>query len=258
MSFDVSKCLPAMPRVQVAGVNVTVSSFSEALDFVGMLVERRVPAYISCANAYSISLAHQDDRYREILNSSAFVTSDGIPVVWALHLLGYRSERVHNDDLMLACCASFPNWRHYLVGGRRGQPQHVSEALELRFPGINIVGAHPTPVRPVPALETESILDAIRSAKPDIVWVGMGTPSQDEWMFEAAPRSCAPMVACGSCFDLLSGRTKPAPEWMKRHGLQWAFRLVQEPGHLAFRYFYHNPRFVAAFALQFARVKLRG
>jgi N-acetylglucosaminyldiphosphoundecaprenol N-acetyl-beta-D-mannosaminyltransferase len=105
----------------------------------------------------------------------------------------------------------------------------------------------------VPAYETDLILEEIARSGADLVWVGMGTPSQDVWMASVAARAHAPMVGCGSVFDLLAGKTRPTPEWMKRTGLQWAFRLAQEPRRLAYRYANYNTRFVLAFSAQWLR-----
>lgn len=245
-------------RVAVLGTAVTVSTFDEAQEILGALVQRRVGAYISCANAYSVTLARDDPHYQQILNGASSVTADGMSVVWALRCLGYRAQRVHNDDLFFACCERFRDWRHFLVGGRVGQPEEVASMLRRRFPGITVVGTHATPVRPVPAAETEIILEKIRSAQPSLVWVGMGTPAQDHWMSAAASRAGLPMVGVGSLFDLLAGRTRPAPRWMKRYGLQWLFRLWQEPRRLTFRYLYYNTRFVVAFARQVTQHTRRG
>jgi N-acetylglucosaminyldiphosphoundecaprenol N-acetyl-beta-D-mannosaminyltransferase len=232
-------------RVPLLGTMVSVSSLVAAQDFISYLVERGVSAYITCANAYSLSLALERPHYQKILNRAVYVTADGMPVVWALRRMGYQAERVHNDDLFMACCRCFPGWRHFFVGGRNGQPEEVTATAQRRFPGIKIVGSHPTPVRPVPRSDTEIILQEIRDSKPSVVWVGMGTPAQDEWMAEASPCVNVPMVAVGSLFDLLSGRTKSAPEWMKRAGLQWLFRLCQEPRRLAGRYVIYNSIFLA-------------
>jgi N-acetylglucosaminyldiphosphoundecaprenol N-acetyl-beta-D-mannosaminyltransferase len=245
--------IAAVPlRVDILGVRVTPSSFVAAQEAVAALVEARSGCYVSPANAYSLSLARADPRHRANVNGASHVTPDGMSVVWALRWLGHRTERVHNDDLCLACCDRFRTWRHFLVGGRRGQPEVVAAELARRFPGISVVGVQATPVRPVPEAETEAILARIRSSGADIVWVGMGTPAQDEWMATSAPRAGLPMVGVGSLFDLLAGHTLPAPGWVKRGGLQWLFRLAQEPRRLAFRYLYHNARFVLAFSAQLA------
>lgn len=238
------------PRPVVIRTSVTACTFRGAVDALADMVHRGHGGYVSPANAYSTVLARNDPHYRQAVNSASFVTADGMPVVWALRWLGYDAERVHNDDLFLACCERFPEWRHFFVGGRTGQPEQVADELRQRFSGIRIVGTSPTPLRPVPPDQTRHILQQIESAQPSIVWVGMGTPAQDYWMSDVAAQAGVPMVGVGSAFDLLSGRSRPAPQWMKRHGLQWLFRLAQEPRRLAFRYLWYNLQFVASLAYQ--------
>lgn len=239
-------------RARILGTDVTVCGFEQAQEYLASLVEQHRAAYFSCANAYSVTLALEDTAYQTVLNAADVVTADGMSVVWALRAFGHEAERVHNDDLFFACCEKKRPWRHFLVGGRAGQPEVVADELQRRFPGIEVVGMRPTPVRPVPKLDNEAIFDDIRRTRPSIVWVGMGTPAQDYWM-RAASELGVPMVGVGSLFDLLSGRTRAAPDWVKRSGLQWAFRLAQEPQRLAWRYLYHNTRFVLGFASQWAR-----
>ena len=240
-------------RVTVLSTLVNADSFQGTLAALESMVARRVAGYVSCANVYSVMLAIDDPGYREVQNGAARVTTDGMPIVWALRLLGHPSERVHNDDLFLAACRAHPEWRHFLVGGRVGQPEEVAAALRRLCPGVEIVGTAATPQRPVPPLETEDIVERIRQSRADLVWVGMGTPAQDFWMRLASARVGAPMIGVGSSFDMLTGRTRPTPAWMKKSGLQWLFRLAQEPRRLAFRYFHYNPRFAWAFAGQMVR-----
>lgn len=234
------------PRVTLLGTRVSATTFDRAAQILDAMVRRARPAYVSCANVYSLMLGRDDPRYQSLLNEAAYVTADGMPVVWALRALGHDAERVHNDDLFFHCCSRYPGWRHFFVGGRTGQPEQVASYVLRRFPGIEIAGTYATPVRPVPEAETEAIVAAIRESRATIVWVGMGTPAQDDWMSVAAPRAGIPMVGIGSMFDLAAGRTRPAPEWMKRAGLQWLFRLALEPRRLGRRYLLYNPRFVVA------------
>ena len=234
------------PRVDLLGTRVTVSNEEEMVRTLAAQVERRTGVYVSPVNAYSATLAWDDPRYRAVLNGACAVTADGMSVVWALRTLGFAAGRVHNDDLFLAFCARYRHLKHFLVGGREGQPAEVGEELKRRFPGLTIVGQAATPVRPVPRQQTDAIVEAIHASGADIVWVGLGTPAQDTWMAEAAERAGVPMVGVGSAFDLLAGHTRPAPEWMKQSGLQWLFRLVQEPQRLLFRYVYYNSRFLFA------------
>jgi N-acetylglucosaminyldiphosphoundecaprenol N-acetyl-beta-D-mannosaminyltransferase len=121
----------------------------------------------------------------------------------------------------------------------------VARALRQRFPSIEIVGMHATPTRPPGPAENAQIVADIEGSRADIVWVGMGTPPQDEWMRANVEAVGIPMIGVGSAFDLLSGRTRAAPAFIKHSGLQWAFRLAQEPRRLMRRYANYNPRFVA-------------
>lgn len=235
------------PRVECLGTRVSTLTFDGAQRALESLVERNEAAYVSPATVYSLMLGVEDPAYRDVVNGAALVTADGMPVVWMQRRLGHSvAERVHNDDLWFACCARFPNWRHFLVGGRVGQPEMVADALRRRYPGITIAGFQATPKRPVPTATTQTIVERIRDARPSVVWVGLGTPAQDWWMRSVAAQVGVPMVGVGSAFDLLAGRTRPAPEWMKRKGLQWLFRLAQEPRRLAWRYLSYNTRFVVA------------
>jgi N-acetylglucosaminyldiphosphoundecaprenol N-acetyl-beta-D-mannosaminyltransferase len=234
-------------RADCLGTRISALSFDGAQRALAALVERGNSACVSPATVYSVMLGVDDPAYRQTVNGAAMVTADGMPLVWLQRRLGWPlAERVHNDDLWFACCARYTGWRHFLVGGREGQPEVVAAALARRYPGIQVVGLHATPQRPLPAQTTRDIVARIREARPDIVWVGLGTPAQDWWMQSVAGDVGVPLVGVGSAFDLLAGRTRPAPEWMKRNGLQWLFRLAQEPRRLGWRYLHYNSRFVAS------------
>lgn len=229
---------------------VTATTFEAVVDRLQDMVSRKLAGYVSCANAYSTSLAQSDENLRTIFNNSYMTTADGVPVVWAIKLFGTYAERVHNDDLVLECCMRFPEWKYFLVGGAEGQAEIVAAELERRFPGILILGAESTPQLPIPEDISKTIVSRIVTAQPDVVWVGMGTPAQDLWMSKVVEEVKVPMVGCGSLFDLLCGNTRVAPQWIKRSGLQWLFRLLQEPRRLFRRYAYHNTRFVIGVARQ--------
>jgi N-acetylglucosaminyldiphosphoundecaprenol N-acetyl-beta-D-mannosaminyltransferase len=114
-----------------------------------------------------------------------------------------------------------------------------------------VAGTHSPPYRPVDAVEDRAVLDAINAAAPDIVWVGLGTPKQDYWVSRHRERlSAAALIAVGAAFDFHAGVRRQAPRWMQRSGLEWLFRLIQEPRRLAFRYLVYNPLFIGEVALQ--------
>jgi N-acetylglucosaminyldiphosphoundecaprenol N-acetyl-beta-D-mannosaminyltransferase len=245
--------LPA--RANVLGTQVNAASFETAVAWLADAVRARRPAIVSAANVYSVMLGHRNVAFRAKVNRADYVLTDGVSMVWVSRLLGYAAEQVSGDDLMLAGCTRFPHWRHFLLGGAAGQPAAVAAELQRRIAGIQVVGTYATPTRPVPARETERILAAIDEARPEVVWVGMGTPVQDEWMRDNADRISVPMVGVGSTFDLLTGRKRRAPLWMRRSGLEWLFRLAQEPRRLAGRYLFYNPLFIWQFTLQYLGVR---
>jgi N-acetylglucosaminyldiphosphoundecaprenol N-acetyl-beta-D-mannosaminyltransferase len=125
-----------------------------------------------------------------------------------------------------------------------------------RFPRLVVAGTHSPPYRPVDAVEDRAVLDAINAAAPDIVWVGLGTPKQDYWVSRHRERlSAAALIAVGAAFDFHAGVLRQAPRWMQRSGLEWLFRLAQEPRRLVFRYLIYNPVFVLLVMLQLTRLR---
>jgi N-acetylglucosaminyldiphosphoundecaprenol N-acetyl-beta-D-mannosaminyltransferase len=243
------------PPANILGTVVTAASFDGALAYLAEAVEARRPVVMSAATVYSVMLGYYDPAFREHVNRAEFVMTDGMPLVWAARLLGHRAERIHGDDFMMACCRRFPAWRLFLLGGAEGQPERAAEELQRRFPDVQIAGCRATPTRPVPPGESARIVEAIHQSDADMVWVGMGTPAQDVWMDENGQAAGRPMAGVGSVFDLLTGRKRQPPEWVKRVGLQWAFRLIEEPRRLARRYLIYNPLFMLNFGLQLLGLK---
>ena len=144
--------------------------------------------------------------------------------------------------------------RLYLYGGRnQGALVQLSLNLRRMHPGIQIVGGYSPPHRPLTAEERDSVIEEINRSRADVVWVGIGAPKQEKWMAEMRPHLEAPMLlGVGAAFDFHAGLVPQAPRWLQDNGLEWAFRMTQEPQRLWRRYLRYNPRFMAAFARQFA------
>ena len=201
--------------------------------------------------------AREDAELRAAVAGAAFTVPDGQPLVWALRALGYDiSTRVYGPELMARACerAAASGQRQYLYGGRDdGALLRLTRALRKRFPELQIAGGFSPPFRALTESELDAVAARINDAQPDVVWVGIGVPKQEKWMAAMRARLDAPvLVGVGAAFDFHAGLIPQAPAWMQRRGLEWAFRLVQEPRRLWRRYARHNPRFVAAFARQWA------
>jgi N-acetylglucosaminyldiphosphoundecaprenol N-acetyl-beta-D-mannosaminyltransferase len=203
-------------------------------------------------------MACQDDpELRRAVLGADFIVPDGVPLVWALRLLGHPLEtRVYGPDLMEAACArsARTGQRFYLYGGRNpGALAQLARQLRLRHPGLQIVGGQAPPFRPLTPAEQDAVAEDINRSRADVVWVGIGVPKQEKWMARMRERLDAPvLIGVGAAFDFHAGLIPQAPAWLQRNGMEWAFRLAHEPRRLWRRYLRYNPRFVAGFARQYA------
>jgi N-acetylglucosaminyldiphosphoundecaprenol N-acetyl-beta-D-mannosaminyltransferase len=178
-----------------------------------------------------------------------------MPLVWAANLLGERlQDRVYGPELMLRYSARCAERGHgvWLYGGRdQGSLAQLALSMRRQHPGIRIVGGYSPPFRPLTRAEEDDIVDQINAARPDVLWVGIGVPKQEKWMAGMRDRLKVPvMCGVGAAFDFHAGRISMAPRWMQDRGLEWIYRIAQEPRRLLPRYLWFNPRFVAAFARQ--------
>ena len=153
---------------------------------------------------------------------------------------------------MLTFCreTASTGFRHFLYGCDAGVPERLAEVLEKSCPGICIAGVYSPPFRPTTSEEDAAIVETINRAAPDVLWVGLSTPKQETWMHQHRSALRVPVVVgVGAAFDFLSSRKKQAPEWMREHGLEWLFRLLQEPRRLWKRYLVRGSEFVFLVAL---------
>jgi N-acetylglucosaminyldiphosphoundecaprenol N-acetyl-beta-D-mannosaminyltransferase len=250
---------PGSPRVNILGVGISAIDMAGALAIIEGWITRREQQYVCVASVHGVMECQRDSALRAVFNGSGLTTPDGMPLVWLSRLRGFRHvRRVYGPDLMLALCGRSvaAGYRHYLYGGGPGVADTLAGRLRRRFPGLRIVGTYAPPFRPLSACEDAGVCRAINRATPDIVWVGLSTPKQERWAAAHVGRLTAPvLIGVGAAFDLHAGRKKQAPRWMQRGGLEWLFRLVQEPRRLWRRYLVNNPRFVASILLQMAGIR---
>ena len=236
-----------MNRVNVLGVGISVLNLRTALEAVAAAVRERHKGYVCVTGVHGVMEAQNDPAFRKILNEAFLCTPDGMPMVWMGKWNGHSEmRRVYGPDLMLDVCAwSEKNpCRHFFCGGAPGVAEMLAVKLKARFPKMKIVGTFMPPFRPLNAGEEKQFVETIRAAKPDILWVGLSTPKQEKFMAEFLPKLDATlMIGVGAAFDFHSGRARQAPRWMQHSGLEWFYRLCQEPRRLAKRYFKNNPLF---------------
>jgi N-acetylglucosaminyldiphosphoundecaprenol N-acetyl-beta-D-mannosaminyltransferase len=234
--------------VNVLGVGISALTPQTTLELMVNWIECRQKRTICVCAVHTIMECQRDPELRGMVNRASLAVPDGMPLVWIARLAGQRHvKRVYGPDLMLSFCtlAAQRGYRNYLLGGVAGQPERLAERLKTRFPDLPIVGEHATPIRPLPVEESEAAIEAINAADPDVVWVGMGTGFQERWMAENHQRlNASILVGVGAAFDMHAKKVRQAPAWMQQAGLEWLFRLIQEPRRLWRRYLLGNPAFV--------------
>lgn len=223
----------------------------DALDLasaVDAVLQGRPGGAVHLCNAYTLSLASRDAAFATVLNRGALNLADGTPVVWIGRRLGFGhlDRRVYGPELMAACLdrGRATGVRHYLFGSTSETLHALRTQIEHRWPGAEMVGYEAPPFRAQNDDEVAVSSRTMALARADVVWVGLGTPKQDEMVDRLARSGSATYVAVGAAFDFIAGTKRQAPRWMREHGLEWLFRLLIEPRRLWRRYFIGNTRFV--------------
>jgi N-acetylglucosaminyldiphosphoundecaprenol N-acetyl-beta-D-mannosaminyltransferase len=245
--------------VDVTGIPLAVIDYERTLQWMDDIVATRRRGYLCACNVHTVMASHEDaELHAALVSPLALNVPDGQPLAWAINALGNSlTDRVYGPELMaraFARAAAGTGHRFYLYGGRDHEALvQLGVRLRRRFPGVNIVGGYAPPFRPLTSEERAAIIEEINESGADVVWVGIGVPKQEKWMASMRPDLEAPvLVGVGAAFDFHAGLVPQAPTWLQGAGLEWAYRLAQEPRRLWRRYLRYNPRFVAAFARQFA------
>lgn len=243
-----------LPRVNILGVGINAITLTQAVEQISNWVETRSRQYVSVCTVHTVMECQRDSAMRQAINKAGLATPDGMPLVWlSKWKSGINVTRVYGPDLMLALCQLSVEraYTHYFYGGAPGVPELLAAKLQQRFPGLKVAGACSPPFRTLTAAEDAQFIEQINQSKADIVWAGLGTPKQDIWMASHRQQLTTPvLIGVGAAFDFHAGRIPQAPKWMQLAGLEWLFRLWQEPGRLWHRYLVYNPLFVALVALQ--------
>lgn len=249
--------LPPVDQAPVLGVPLAVTDYERTLDWIDAAVALGAREYLCVAAVHTVMESREDELLRAAVERAAFTVPDGQPLAWALRKLGYEIDaRVYGPELMERACAraARSGQRFYLYGGRdeKALAQLAANLLD-RHDGLQLAGGWSPPHRPLTDAELDELAARINAAAPDVVWVGIGVPKQEKWMATMRDRLDAPvLIGVGAAFDFHAGLVPQAPAWMQRRGLEWLFRLAQEPRRLWKRYARHNPRFVAGFVRQWA------
>ncbi len=243
----------------ILGVKVSAVNMSRAVDTAARWIRTGRPGYICVTGVHGVMEAQKSPEFREILNRAMMNTPDGMPMSWVGRLQGFDDmDRVFGPDFMSAMCqfSLKRGLRHFLYGGQPGVAEKLKQALEKKFPGLQVVGTYTPPFRDLNAAEEGALLAQVQNSKPHILWVGMSTPKQERFMAQYVDWLQVPLlVGVGAAFDYHTGLIRDCSTWIKRAGLQWLHRLAQDPKRLWRRYLRNNPAFVWNIVLQLLKLR---
>ncbi|NNE65369.1 MAG: WecB/TagA/CpsF family glycosyltransferase [Pyrinomonadaceae bacterium] len=240
----------------VVSLDVDVCNYESVIERIAEMTEEDFGSYVCVSTVHMVMEGHDDPAYGDTVNSADLVVPDGMPLVWMQKLQGAdESGRVRGNDLMIRLCA-YAEEKGLSVGFYGGMPEVIEGILERarnEFPKLDIVYAFSPPFRSLTAEEDSTVVKEIMEKKPDILFVGLGCPKQEIWMADHKSKLDAVMLGVGASFDFYAGNIKEAPDWLQKLGLEWLFRLTQEPKRLWRRYLILNPRFVVLAVSQLLR-----
>ncbi len=234
------------------GVRVDAVTMDDAVDRLRVFTQTGGGRAVHLCNAWTLALARKDRGLSEALNRGDLNLPDGTPLTWIGRRVGFTHmrRRVYGPALLLATARAGRAWglRHYLYGSTPDVAAALAKRLADLAPGIEVVGVESPPFRPLIEGEEAELVERIRQAESDVIWVGLGTPRQDLFVDRFRDRLGVTLVAVGAAFDFLAGAKRQAPTWMQERGLEWAFRLATEPRRLWKRYLVGNMGFLVGVA----------
>ncbi|WP_297133962.1 WecB/TagA/CpsF family glycosyltransferase [Terrisporobacter sp.] len=238
-----------MYRIELFNIGIDNVTMYESIDVIDRLVIENKNAYVVTPNVDHIVKVQKDPEFMRIYKEADLVLADGIPVVWASKLLKKGlSEKVSGSDLFPLLCerASQKGYKVFLLGAREGVAKRAADELISKYPGLDVVGTYsPKFGFEKDEKENNKIIEMLQNAKPDILFVGVGAPKQEKWIYNNKDKINVPVsLGIGASFDFVAGSVKRAPLWMQKSGLEWFYRFLQEPKRMFRRYFIEDIKFL--------------
>lgn len=224
----------------VLGTPLEVTTYADFTIRLQVLARQDAPVAVDFTNTQVVTLRRHDARFRDLTGRFDYFVPDGMPLIWCLNLQGARlGDRVYGPTFMRHCILASPGpFTHFFLGGSEECLRRLQDAFRQRNPAVRIVGARSGYFKPG---EEPGLLEEINRLSPDFIWVGLGTPKQQDWIHRNKTNIVRGIIlAVGFAFDVNAGTKPDAPLWMQRYGLTWIFRLCSEPRRLGPRYFRFN------------------
>jgi len=221
-----------IPTVNILGVEITQFSMLQAIQAVKGAVNAKRKTFVVVPNVFVITECRRDAYYKNIINSADMAFADGMPLVWVSRLLGqYTGGRVSGADFfsIFNMVAEKERYSCYYLGGGPGGSERIVENLRRRHPKLQIAGNFSPPLGYIPESLNEKIVNEINYAKPDILWVGLGAPRQEKWIYSNFNKlNIIVSIGVGAAFDYAADKRKRAPRWMQKISMEWAYRILFE------------------------------
>lgn len=227
--------------------NINVTNMQKTIEYLLEHLEELRGKYICISNVHTTVTAFRDERYRNVQNCAAMALPDGKPLSIVSKRRGYiEAERVPGPDLMpkILELSKEKGYRHYFYGSSEETLCKLKEKLNIKYPFLQIAGMYAPPFRTLTEIEDKRVVSMINETNPDFIWVALGAPKQEQWMYEHMDRVNGVMLGVGAAFDFEAGTVKRAPVWMQEMCLEWLYRIVQDPIRLIPRYFNTNLSFL--------------
>lgn len=236
-------------KISLFGIKIDNLTREGAIKRIEELISQRRCSYVLTPNVHHIVTLEKDDGFREVYSNADLIIPDGMPLVWISRLLGRPlKERLAGSDLLVAFCdvAARKRYKLFFLGGSVGAPAKAAKILIKKNPGLRIVGTHCPPFGfENEKEESKRIVEIIKRAKPDVLFIGLGAPKQEKWIGEYREDYQVPVsITIGAAFDFTAQKVRRAPVWIQKIGWEWLFRVSQEPARLWRRYFLEDSIFI--------------
>ena len=239
--------LVGLKKCNILGVNIDVTDMNNAVAFIEENLKDLRGDYICVSNVHTTVMAHDDDSYMSIQNGGAMALPDGKPLSIVSRMKGFKeAQRVTGPDLMgeIFSRSEKKSYKHYFYGSTEDTLNTLRKKLEEKYPGMMITGMHSPPFRSITNEEDKEIIRQINDCNPDFIWVGLGAPKQEIWMHNHKGKFNGVMIGVGAGFDYYAENIARAPKIMQDLGMEWFYRLLQDPKRLWKRYLVTNCKFI--------------
>lgn len=236
-----------LQHCEILKTNINVTNMHETLDYINSHKKELNGKYVCVSNVHTTVMSYENEEYRKIQNNAAMALPDGAPLSIYSRRKGYKhAKRVTGPDLMLEIfnISVQKKYSHFFYGSTQATLDKMKAVIEKDYPNMRVAGMYSPPFRQLTEEEDEKVIEMINESNADFIWVGLGAPKQEYWMYNHKDKVDGIMIGVGAGFDYLAGYIKRAPEWMQKLSLEWVYRLLQDPKRLGKRYFTTNFKFI--------------